>query len=121
MDLVLQAHVHNYQRSYPIKYDSSIPTESIEVTDNQKNTYDDPEGQIYLIVGTAGAKPHDVIGDQCNENNQNHDDGYMICGYKGFGFLNVDLTSNGETLNAKFFANEDDAIIDQFTIAKKFQ
>lgn len=122
VDLVLQAHIHNYQRSYPITYNSSsIPTESIEATDNQRNTYDDPEGQIFLIVGTAGAKPHDVIGDPCDDNNQNHDDEYMICGYKGFGFLNVDMTNNGEILNATFFANEDDTVIDQFTIAKQFQ
>ena len=45
----------------------------------------------------------------------------MICGYKGFGFLNVDMTNNGEILNATFFANEDDTVIDQFTIAKQFQ
>ena len=41
VDLVLQGHIHNYQRTYPIKYNninnSSNPTESIMVTDNQKN------------------------------------------------------------------------------------
>ena len=55
VDLVLQGHNHNYQRSYPITYNnSSIPTESIKVVDNHRDTYDDPEGQIFVIAGTAG-------------------------------------------------------------------
>jgi 3',5'-cyclic AMP phosphodiesterase CpdA len=119
VDLVLQGHIHNYQRSYPITYNnSSTPTESIKVIDYQRNTYDDPEGQIFIIAGTAGARLYDVIGNSCTGDNQNHDDDYMVCGYKGFGFLNVDMTNNGKTLNATFFANDDNTIIDQFTIAK---
>ena len=30
---------------------------STEAIDNQRNTYDDPEGQIFLIVGTRGQSP----------------------------------------------------------------
>jgi predicted MPP superfamily phosphohydrolase len=122
VDLVLQGHIHNYQRSYPITYNNnSIPSGSITVVDNQRNTYDDPEGQIFVIAGTAGARLYDVIGNPCTDNNQNHNDDdydYMICGYKGLGFLNVDLTNDGESLNATFFANDNNTVIDQFTIAK---
>ena len=55
VDLVLQGHNHNYQRSYPITYNNrSIPTESIKVVDNHRDTYDDPEGQIFVIAGRRG-------------------------------------------------------------------
>jgi hypothetical protein len=122
----LQANIHNYQRSYPIIYNnnSDDPAESIIITDHNKYEYDDPEGQIFVIAGTAGAKLGDVMGNSCTGDNQNHDDSteyhYMICGYKGFGFLNVDITSNGRTLSAKFFANGNSNIIDQFNITKRF-
>jgi predicted phosphodiesterase len=126
VDLVLQAHIHNYQRSYPIIYNNNNddPAESIVITDHNKYEYDDPKGQIFVIAGTAGAELSDVIGNPCTGDNQNHDDStkypYMICGYKGFGFLNVDITNNGRTLSAKFLANDNSKIIDQFNITKRF-
>lgn len=126
VDLVLQAHIHNYQRSYPIIYNnkSDDPAESIIIMDHNKYEYDDPEGQIFVIAGTAGAKLGDVMGNSCTGDNQNHYDSteyhYMICGYKGFGFLNVNITNNGRTLSAKFIANDHSNIIDQFNITKRF-
>ncbi len=126
VDLVLQAHIHNYQRSYPIIYNnnSDDPAESIIITDHNKYEYDDPDGQIFVIAGTAGAELNDVIGNSCIGDNQNHDDSteyhHMICGYKGFGFLNVDITNNGRILSAKFFGNDNSNIIDQFNITKRF-
>jgi hypothetical protein len=121
VDLVLQGHNHNYQRSYPITYNnSSNHTESPKVVDNHRNTYDDPEGQIFVIAGTAGYKLVDFIGNPCTDSNQKviNDYDYMVCGFKGFGFLNVDMTNNGKTLSANFFSNDNNTIIDHFTIDK---
>jgi len=53
VDLVLHGHQHNYQRTYPIKYNSDSPANPI-ITDKNKSTYTNPEGQIYLTVGTGG-------------------------------------------------------------------
>ena len=53
VDLVLQGHNHNYQRTYPIKFNSSSPKHPIETSTN-KTTYTDPDGQIFAIVGTGG-------------------------------------------------------------------
>ena len=53
VDLVLQGHVHDYQRTFPLKYNPSSPSSPIK-TSSSTNTYDDPEGEIYAIVGTGG-------------------------------------------------------------------
>ena len=53
VDLVLQAHQHNYQRTYPLNYNSDSPSNPIE-TSNNTDTYNDPSGQIYATVGTGG-------------------------------------------------------------------
>jgi Calcineurin-like phosphoesterase len=60
VDLVLQAHNHNNERSYPIKYNSANPSASI-ITDNKTNNYLNPEGQIFVTVGTAGADLYEFL------------------------------------------------------------
>jgi hypothetical protein len=106
VDLVLQAHNHNYQRSYPIIYnfeDSKNPT----ITDNDKNKYYNPKGIIFSTIGTGGAEAYPLTGQAP----------YIANQYIGFGFLNIDVMNNGETLSGKFYAN-DGTIKDHFTITK---
>jgi hypothetical protein len=43
---------------------------------------------------------------------------YIITQYKGFGFLNVDITNDGTKLIGTFYANEDGSVKDTFTITK---
>jgi hypothetical protein len=61
VDLVLQGHVHNYQRSYPLMFHSVNPSSPI-VTSCDKSSYNNPEGQIYTIVGTGGVNLHGLSG-----------------------------------------------------------
>jgi hypothetical protein len=42
----------------------------------------------------------------------------MATQYMGHGFLDVSIINNGTTLSAKFYANNDGSIKDQFTISK---
>jgi hypothetical protein len=49
IDLVLQGHQHNYQRTYPIKYNSDTLIDPI-ITDINTNNYTDPEGQIFVTA-----------------------------------------------------------------------
>src|SRR6185436_6760467 len=42
VDLVLQGHVHYYQRTYPMKYNDKDPDMPV-ITDLHKNYYDNPE------------------------------------------------------------------------------
>jgi hypothetical protein len=114
VDLILQGHQHNYQRTYPIKYNSDTPINPI-ITDRNRNTYTNPEGQIYLTVGTGGAALHSLNGNKAP---------YIITAQdEVYGFLNVDVTANngGTTLVGTFYSNDDGAsgeMTDQFTITK---
>ena len=106
VDLVLQAHDHNYERSYPIKYNnanSSVPI----ITDGHTNNYSNPEGQIFVTVGTGGADPHYFLAKEP----------YMVTQYRGHGFLNIDVIDNGQTFSATFYSNNE-GIKDQFSIRK---
>jgi hypothetical protein len=47
VDLVLEGHVHNYQRSYPISYNINNPLNPI-ITDSSKTNYINPKVQCML-------------------------------------------------------------------------
>ena len=107
VDLVLQAHLHAYERSYPIKFNPEDPENPI-ITNNSTNNYLNPEGQIFATVGTGGATLHNFMGQK---------DPYMITQYLGWGFLNIDIINEGKILIAKFYSN-DGTVLDQFGIVK---
>jgi calcineurin-like phosphoesterase family protein len=107
VDLVLQAHNHNYQRSYPIIYNNASSENPIITDTNNNNNYYDPKGMIFGTVGTGGESLYPLTGQAP----------YVATQYVGFGFLNVDVINDGTTLSGKFFAN-DGTIKDQFTIIK---
>ena len=115
VDLVLQGHNHNYQRSYPLTYNNNINNSNNKsnnanstFTYANTNTYNDPKGEIYIIAGTAGKSLYDL---------RNKAD-FIATQYKGFGFLNVDITNDGTKLIGTFYANEDASVKDTFTITK---
>ena len=120
VDIVLQAHNHNYQRTYPIIFNNDKPKEPIvtDKTDNSNNNFHNPEGQIFVTAGTGGAELYPLTGQADFIANQ----------YVGFGFLDVDVINNNNemttTLAGKFYANYDvvddneTTIKDQFTITK---
>jgi hypothetical protein len=108
VDLVLQAHHHAYERSYPIRYNnnSANSTQPLVTIDNA-SAYKDPEGQIFATVGTGGHSLHNFWGKAY----------YIKEQYMGFGFLNVDVIHNGSRFVATFYAN-DGTIKDRFIIDK---
>jgi len=106
VDLVLNTDMHNYQRSYPIKYNSTNSTKPVIINRNMSN-YTNPQGRIYVIAGTAGAHFFPLYGKAP----------YVITQYLVHGFLDATITNSGRTLSAKFYAN-DGSVKDQFTIKK---
>ncbi len=105
VDLVLYGHNHAYERSYPIKYDSSTPS-TPTVTSSNKESYTNPTGAIFATVGTAGASLYSYSSKSS----------YIVTQYRGYGFL--DISISGDTLSAKFYANSDGSVKDQFTVQK---
>jgi len=112
VDLVLQAHNHNYQRTYPIIFNNTGPRHPIETSTNT-TTYTDLDGEpIFVTVGTGGVSLFPFTDKRKAEQE------YYVTRYLGYGILNVDISNNGRTLTGKFYANNNEKIIDQFTIIK---
>src|SRR5919108_188644 len=116
VDLVLEGHQHNYQRTYPIKYDSDDPIHPIITTkdktssnNNNKSNYINPDGEIFATVGTGGAPLFNLTGKAP----------YIAVQHIGYGILDVDVINNGKTLSAKFYEDGTGIIKDQFTITKQ--
>ena len=113
VDLVLQAHNHNYQRTYPISYnsaDSSKPTISNQLTTGYNGQ---SGGIVFAIVGTGGEGFYPLESQAA----------FTATQFTRFGFLNIEI-SNGNphnTLTGTFYDNKGDEIRDQFTIEKDIQ
>jgi predicted phosphodiesterase len=105
VDLVLYGHNHAYERSYPMKYHQANPSIPI-ITNRSNGSYNDPQGEIFATVGTAG-EPVDHYDSKSS---------YIVTQYEAYGFLDIDIAGN--RLVAKFYSNIDGSIKDQFTITK---
>ena len=100
VDLVINGHKHAYERTNPVTFNDVI-------TDNESCLYDDPNGQIYLTVGTGGHSHHQFKQKQSWSVVQNHND---------FGFLNLKILED-RTIIGEFIANSG-KIVDTFEIKK---
>jgi predicted MPP superfamily phosphohydrolase len=107
VDLVLQAHSHNYQRSFPIKY-NEIEASKPTIVDKREEQYVDPVGEIFVIAGAAGADLHNFTGQAP----------YIVTQFQRFGFLNLDIIQNGTTLVGTFYENREGTDKDHFIIVK---
>jgi len=108
VDLVLAGHLHNYQRSYQIKYDPGSPS-SPTITSNNANTYTEGNGEVFAIVGVGGVNFHALSGKASWVSSQQDD---------FFGQLDIISTDNGNKLEGKFYRNGNNAILDSFSITK---
>ena len=116
IDLVLQAHNHNYQRTYPISFNSAGDSSKPFVTTNQNTTgYNNhTDGTVFALVGTGGESFYPLSGQAPYVANQ----------FEGkFGFLDIGI-SNGNPhtkLTGTFYDNKGGAILDQFAIEKEIK
>jgi hypothetical protein len=126
VDLVFTSDNHNYQRTFPLKYNCNGDSSNPIIADSNQNNYhiindddnDRNKGVIYLIIGTGGMSLYEIKEQAPFVAKQ--DD-------KHFGFLNIDI--NGKTLKGTFYGSEPELpryhyvkkqnnIIDEFTISK---
>ena len=108
VDVVLQAHNHNYQRTYPLSYNHTKQFTPI-VTDRNDEYYTDIEdGQIFLTVGTGGKELYNFTGRAP----------YVVKQMMVHGFLNIDVTEDGTKLVGSFYDVPGGKIIDEFSIKK---
>ncbi|HJU59507.1 MAG TPA: hypothetical protein VJ583_07135 [Nitrososphaeraceae archaeon] len=106
VDLVFNGDNHNYQRTFPLKYnredDSSLPIISDRNLNNYNSSSGDYSGQIYIITGTGGRSLYE-IKQQAPFVAIQHD--------KHYGFLNLDFSINN-TLTVILL--EEEAILSVF-------
>ena len=107
VDLVLNGHLHNYQRTFPIKDAPGSPS-SPTVTDSASTDYIDPQGEIFATVGTGGINFHALSGKSSFVKYQQDD---------FFGSLDILITNNGDKLVGKYFSNGGSKL-DEFSITK---
>lgn len=114
VDLVLQGHNHNYQRTYPVTFNPSKQSNPIVTNQFTTGYQGAKDGVVYAIVGTAGEGFHPLEGRQS----------YVATQFEGkFGFLDIEI-SNGNPhtkLAATFYDNREDGIQDYFTIEKEIK
>jgi hypothetical protein len=108
VDLVLQGHVHNYQRTFPLKYDTVSPSSPTR-TSTSTSSYTDPEGEIFATVGTGGINFHGLSGKS-----------YFVVSQQAakFGILDILMTNDGTKLTGKYYRNGESTPFDTFTITK---
>ena len=99
VDLVISGHQHAYERTYPVMFNNAI-------TDYEKCSYNNPDGQIYLTVATGGHSHSTFKQKQAWSVITNHND---------FGFLNIKLLNNGKILYGEFISNTG-KVMDAFKI-----
>jgi aldose sugar dehydrogenase len=120
VDLVLQGHQHNYQRTFPIKHNKDLiiddyyhtnTTDSVPnpiISSKNLTYYTNPDGQVFVTVGTGGISLFDF---------RDNASSFTASQYKGYGFLGLKIVNNGTTMEAKFSDNNG-SVKDQFTIVK---
>jgi Calcineurin-like phosphoesterase len=120
VDLVIQAHNHMYERTFPLDYNEENTSEPIA---NRTYSYMNssffarPSDPIFAVVGTGGRDLHNL------------EEGHPYVAYNNdqdHGFLNIDITDNGKMLTGKFYANGGNTtngnagiIKDQFVISRE--
>jgi calcineurin-like phosphoesterase family protein len=115
VDVVLQAHNHNYQRTFPLIYNESSlsPQYHPIVADKDTAEYKDPKGVLFLTIGTGGAGIYNFTGISP----------FIAKQYAGYGFINIDLANSKKetTLLGTFYENTNLNKIDHFIITKSHE
>jgi predicted phosphodiesterase len=107
IDLVLYGHHHSYERTYPLRYNILNESSPI-ITDLNMNNYSNPNGSIFVTVGTGGHSLYDLEKRPY----------FAVAQYeKDYGVLNIDVTHSNKTLIGRFYTNNG-SIIDRFSITK---
>ena len=99
VDLVISGHQHAYERTYPVMFNNAI-------TDYEKCSYNNPDGQIYLTVGTGG---------HSHAKSEQKQPWSVIINHNDYGFMNIKVVNDGKTLYGEFTSNTG-KVMDAFQI-----
>ena len=110
VDVVLQAHNHNYQRTYPLTYNETMPSTPIISDKHLQNFYKNPKGPIFVTAGTGGAPLYNFSSQAP----------FVVSQFAQNGFLNVDIEKSGNEYNltGQLYKNNNLIKQDYFIISK---
>ena len=95
VDLVLQGHNHNYQRTYPLGYNITDSHSPI-ILDKKTSIYNNElNGPIFVTVETAGELLHNFTNQQP----------FVKTQFLRHGFLNIEVTNNGSNMTGTLYDN----------------
>ena len=77
---------------------------------NHPDAYVNPNGTIFMTVGTAGAKSHAFAGQAP----------YIAKQFEGYGFLDVKIADNGTKMVGTFYDNLDGMDKDRLHNSEKY-
>jgi len=114
VDLVLQGHAHDYQRTYPLAYtDSNSPPTIVSAANN---TYGKSKGEIYLTIGTAGVgldkhllplnKNYFITEPGVVSPTKDDERFFAKVDQSDYGFLDLELSEDQSTLTGIFYSND---------------
>ena len=107
VDIIFQGHNHNYQRTYPLSYNTTKQYTPV-VTDKNTEHYSNIEhGQLFVTAGTGGAEFYNFTGQAP----------YVVKQFLQHGFVNIDSIHDGSELQITFY-NNDGIARDGITIFK---
>jgi predicted phosphodiesterase len=104
VDIVLQGHNHNYQRTYPLEFNEGNDSDPIISDNNTRQYKGTPKGPVFITAGTAGQDLHELTVRNA----------YVVEQFERHGFLEVSISDNGTNLTGKFYENRNT----HFTIIK---
>ena len=112
VDLVISSHNQYYERTYPILFNENIEKKNDKsdapqpiIAVQQQYKYPPTNGIIFLTVGTAG--------DELDPVTERHP--FYAIQESKFGFLNIKIQNNGNTLVGEFLTN-DGYVLDHFEL-----
>lgn len=106
VDLVLQGHSHNYQRTYPLLFNDESHSKPI-ISDKEKYHYQHPKGVIFVVAGTGGESIQPL-----------NRKSFLASAHEGYGCLNVEI--DGNLMKVEYYSDMYNTI-DKFTITKEHQ
>ncbi len=104
VDLVLQGHSHNYQRTYPLLFNEDRHSKPI-ISDKEQSQYNDPKGVIFVVAGTGGESMQPL-----------NKKSFLASTYEGYGCINVEIV--GKSMSVEYYSDLKNTI-DKFVIGKE--
>jgi len=111
VDLVVDGHIHAYERTYPIKYNEGDSSRPIKTVQGNVSAFEDPDGEIFLTVGAGGYSHSTWIGNEPSWVANSDDNNY--------GFMKLTFSSDGKSLSGYYLKSSDGSSLDSFSIKKK--